>query len=165
MAAVPCPVCGGTGRLLSDTCPLCDDASAGQPSTPTVIQNASAAASVSSPGSKDPIVMYVILRNDLDWPAGAMVNQACHACAAVTWASREDAQAMSYFSEVEGQMTTVTMGVSDEAQLNKIADKLRAGGVQFRIWTEQPENVASALATWPRRRSELQRYFKGIKRY
>lgn len=54
---------------------------------------------------------------DLDWPAGAMVNQACHACTAVTWEAKEDPEAVEYFTEAEGQMTTVTMGAADPSSI------------------------------------------------
>ncbi|CAE8615697.1 unnamed protein product [Polarella glacialis] len=121
--------------------------------------------SASAPVRKDPLVMYVMIRKDLDWPMGALMNQACHASSAVTWEAREDTQAVDYFSEVEGQMTTMTMGAADEVELRKVAEKLFAAGFPARLWVEQPEGVASALATWPRRRSELQKFFKGIKRF
>eukprot|EP00747_Dinoflagellata_sp_TGD_P007958 gnl/TRDRNA2_/TRDRNA2_117587_c0_seq2.p1 gnl/TRDRNA2_/TRDRNA2_117587_c0~~gnl/TRDRNA2_/TRDRNA2_117587_c0_seq2.p1 ORF type:complete len:163 (+),score=43.36 gnl/TRDRNA2_/TRDRNA2_117587_c0_seq2:40-528(+) len=114
-------------------------------------------------GKKDPLVMYVVLRKDLDWPMGAMVNQACHAASAVSWESREDPQAIAYLTQAEGQMTTVTMGAKDEAELQKAADRLKAAGIPYKVWVEQPEGVSSALATWPRRRSEMQKCFKGLK--
>lgn len=114
---------------------------------------------------KDPQVMYVVLRQDLDWPTGALLNQACHAGVAAAWDARADPEAILYFSEVEGQMTTVTLGVADEAQLLRLADKLGAGGVPCKLWTERPANVLSALATWPRRRSAMQKFIRGIKRF
>ncbi|CAK0879837.1 unnamed protein product [Prorocentrum cordatum] len=116
-------------------------------------------------GAADPLVMYVVLRQDLEWPTGALINQACHAVAAVAWEAREDPESVAYLSEVEGQMTTVTLGAPDGAQLAKLADKLSARGVPFRLWTEQPEHVTSALATWPRRRSAVQKLLKGFKRF
>ena len=97
--------------------------------------------------------MYVLLRRDLEWPAGAVINQACHLSTAVTWEAREDPEAIAFCSEVEGQMTNVTMGASDEAQLRKVAEKLMAKGIPLKLWVEQPEDMAVGLATWPRRRS------------
>merc|ERR1719468_802000 len=82
--------------------------------------------------AKDPLVMYVALRRDLDWPMGAMVNQACHACAAVAWEARDDAQAAAFFSEAEGQMTQFTMGVDDLGRFEKLVEKLRAADVPHR---------------------------------
>mmetsp|Transcript_17168 Transcript_17168/g.55448 ORF Transcript_17168/g.55448 Transcript_17168/m.55448 type:complete len:110 (-) Transcript_17168:17-346(-) len=109
--------------------------------------------------------MYVVLRKDLDWPVGAQVNQACHACAAVAWEARDDPVAAAFFSEAEGQMTQHTLGASDLGQFTKLSDKLCAAGVRFRVWVEQPESVPSSLATWPRRRSEIKRLFNGVNRF
>ena len=32
----------------------------------------------SSPAFSDPLVQYILLRKDLEWPTGAVVSQACH---------------------------------------------------------------------------------------
>ncbi|CAE8602985.1 unnamed protein product [Polarella glacialis] len=87
--------------------------------------------SASAPVRKDPLVMYVMIRKDLDWPVGALMNQACHASSAVTWESREDTQAVDYFSEVEGQMTTMTMGAADEVELRKVRRACCPGILRF----------------------------------
>merc|ERR1712194_230267 len=108
-------------------------------------------------GPKDPLVMYVVLRKDLGWPVGALVNQACHATAKVAWEAKDDPESAIYFSEAEGQMTTHTMGAADSAQFNKLAEKLCDAGVPHKVWVEHPENVASSLATWPRRRSQVKK--------
>merc|ERR1719330_751015 len=131
---------------------------------------ASSASTTASPhsgaaSSGDPLVMYVLVRKDLDWPMGALMNQACHACTAVAWEARNDPQAAAYFSETERQMITYSMGASDVAQMEKLAGKLQAAGVPHRVWTEQPEDVPTSLATWPRRKSEVQKCFNGIKRF
>lgn len=109
--------------------------------------------------------MYVLIRQDLEWPMGALVNQACHACVAVAWDAREDPEAVEYMSQDSGFMTKYTLGAKDEAELTKVADKLTAAGTPFKLWVEQPENIPVCLATWPRRRSEVQKQFKGVKQF
>merc|ERR1712176_1207637 len=110
--------------------------------------------------------MYVLLRKDLDWPIGALINQACHACAAVAWEAKEDAEAIAYLGESAGcQMTKYAMGAKDEAELAKIGGKLRDAGVPYKLWAEQPENIPVCLATWPRRKSAVEKCFKGVKRF
>mmetsp|Transcript_12065 Transcript_12065/g.28745 ORF Transcript_12065/g.28745 Transcript_12065/m.28745 type:complete len:183 (-) Transcript_12065:61-609(-) len=114
---------------------------------------------------EDPLVMYVVLRKDLDWPVGALMNQVCHLSTSVAWEAKQDTEAAFYFSEVEGQMITATLGADSQATLSKLADKLQAAGVPHKVWVEQPEGVAVGLATWPRRRSAVQAHFKGVKRF
>merc|ERR1712224_477428 len=105
-----------------------------------------------------------VLRKDLGWPAGAMINQASHLSMSVAWDARHDDEAIQYMSNSGGQMVTYTMGVKDEEELMNLVNNLKDGGIPFRTWEEHPENVVVGLATWPRRRSELQKFFKGIKR-
>mmetsp|Transcript_64206 Transcript_64206/g.139677 ORF Transcript_64206/g.139677 Transcript_64206/m.139677 type:complete len:221 (+) Transcript_64206:40-702(+) len=119
----------------------------------------------SSSSKSDPLVIYVLLRTDLDWPVGALINQACHAVAAVAWEARTDEEAAVYLSEAEGQMVKATLGVSSEADLTKAAEKLRAAGLPFKLWVEQPEDIPVCIATWPRRRSEFKRPLKGFRRF
>lgn len=113
----------------------------------------------------DPLVVYVLLRKDLEWPVGALINQACHATAAVVWEARADADAIRYLGEEEGQMVKSTLGAKNEAQLLKVAKRLEAAGVPFKLWVEQPEDIPVCLATWPRRRSTLKKPFKGVSRF
>lgn len=113
----------------------------------------------------DPLVMYIVLRKDLDWPTGAIINQACHVSAAVAYDARDDPDAITYITEVEGQMNKATLGAKSEGELKSLAEKLSEAGIPHKLWIEQPEGVASALATWPRRRSQMQKLFKKFKRF
>mmetsp|Transcript_133272 Transcript_133272/g.242778 ORF Transcript_133272/g.242778 Transcript_133272/m.242778 type:complete len:191 (+) Transcript_133272:144-716(+) len=123
------------------------------------------ATSMSDGAKPDPLVMYIVLNKDLDWPTGAIINQACHVSAAVAYDAREDPDAIAYLTEVEGQMNKATLGAKSEGELKSLADKLSEAGVPHKLWIEQPEGVASALATWPRRRSQIQKLFKKFKRF
>merc|ERR1719221_1524687 len=115
--------------------------------------------------SVDPLVMYVLLRKDLEWPIGAVINQACHLCTAVAWEAKTDSEAVEFMSEASAQMTNYTMGAKDTAELDKVAGRLRDAGLPFKLWVEQPENISVGLATWPRRKSVVEKCFKGVRRF
>ena len=55
------------------------------------------------PGPK--LVQYIALRKDLlatlNWPLGALVAQACHACSAVLHIHRDDTDTQAYLAEVD----------------------------------------------------------------
>lgn len=100
--------------------------------------------------------MYIVLREDLasSWPRGALVAQACHASTAVTAMVLQQpevyAAAVPYFSpQAVDSMRKVVVGTSDEASLRKIATDLESASVPHKLWIEQPENVATCIATVP----------------
>ena len=108
----------------------------------------------------DPIVQFVVIRRDLlktlEWPVGSVIAQACHACLAVTWENRDDADVAAYLApEKIDSMYKVTKEVKGEPQLLTLAEKLKAEGVVHRVWMEQPENIPTALAVKPYPRSRI----------
>jgi hypothetical protein len=52
-------------------------------------------------------------------------------------------------------MHKVTLEVKNESQLELLVSRLREHGVEFVEWTEQPENLLTALCTRPYRRADL----------
>lgn len=54
----------------------------------------------------------------------------------------------------------VVLECKGEAQLRTLSDKLTADGVVHKLWIEQPEGYATAVATEPERKSTLAAYFK-----
>lgn len=54
-------------------------------------------------------------------------------------------------------------GKEQEEKLRAIAEKLRVAGADHHLWVEQPENFPTCLASAPRRKSDLQKHFKGLK--
>ena len=94
-----------------------------------------------------------------------MVNQACHACVQMAWDAREDPLFRAYVSAEEGQMTKVTLGAKDEGELRKVAKRLDERKLRYAMWTEMPENILAGLASWPNRRSVLQKAIKGLRRF
>jgi len=57
----------------------------------------------------------------------------------------------------------VVLEIKGETQLRNLATKLREAGVGHKLWVEQPEDFATALATAPARKSEVAHHFKKLK--
>ncbi|THD21286.1 Peptidyl-tRNA hydrolase II [Fasciola gigantica] len=112
------------------------------------------------------LVQYIVIRRDLmsllNWPLGALVAQGCHAATAAIHTYRTRAETAAYFDQLD-RMHKVVLGVTDEAELNALATRLTEAGVEHWLWIEQPENLATALATRPYPKSEVQACFKGLK--
>lgn len=116
----------------------------------------------------DPLVQYVVLRRDLwtdlGWPLGSIVAQACHAATAALWESRDSPAAQEYCAPGQlDNMHKVVLEIKGETQLRNLAEKLAAADVPYKLWTEQPENFPTCLATPPARKSEMSQYFKKLK--
>lgn len=123
------------------------------------------AASPSTASPTNPIVQYVVLRKDLGaslgWPLGSICAQAAHAAVAAVWEHRDhpDVEAYCAPDAIDG-MHKVVLEVKGETQLVNLAAKLADAGVAHKLWTEQPENVPTCLATRPCRKDEVQALFK-----
>ncbi|KDD75858.1 hypothetical protein H632_c467p1 [Helicosporidium sp. ATCC 50920] len=103
---------------------------------------------------EDPLVQYVVLREDLHttggWQLGSLVAQGCHASLAAVWDSREAADTQAYLSsQNRAHMRKVVLAVRDEEALRALAAKLHDKGLGHCLWIEQPENEATCLATVP----------------
>eukprot|EP00470_Lotharella_oceanica_P013861 CAMPEP_0170199832 /NCGR_PEP_ID=MMETSP0040_2-20121228/69550_1 /TAXON_ID=641309 /ORGANISM="Lotharella oceanica, Strain CCMP622" /LENGTH=192 /DNA_ID=CAMNT_0010449983 /DNA_START=103 /DNA_END=681 /DNA_ORIENTATION=+ len=59
-------------------------------------------------------------------------------------------------------MHKVILSAKNEGALLKAAKALEQGGVGYKLWVEQPENIPTALATYPRPRSEIQPCTKNL---
>jgi len=118
--------------------------------------------------SADPLMQYVVLRSDLwkerGWPLGSLAAQAAHAATAALWLSRESEETKAYCSpgSVDG-MTKVVLEAENEAALRELAESLKKAGIAHKLWVEQPENEATALAASPNRKSVLGPAFAGLK--
>ena len=133
------------------------------------------------------VVQYIFLRRDLAWPAGAMAAQAAHASvAAVVEALQqhhnyEPARHYTHANHLP-HMTKCVYGVDSRTQLEHVRDQWNA---QFSIvapdaigstapeamtttrtlywWVEQPENIPTALATWPvERTNKVSKFIKKL---
>eukprot|EP00397_Hematodinium_sp_SG-2012_P054319 GEMP01065408.1.p1 GENE.GEMP01065408.1~~GEMP01065408.1.p1 ORF type:complete len:116 (+),score=30.25 GEMP01065408.1:201-548(+) len=110
------------------------------------------------------IVQYVVVRTDLKWPLGAVVAQGCHASvAAVTQALRENSADATEYTKDLATMTKFVLAGDSEEQLVQISEKLKEANIGHWLWQEQPENVPSALASFPAPKEQLQPFFKKFK--
>ena len=70
------------------------------------------------------LVQFVVVRRDLltslSWPVGSVIAQACHACTAVSWSCRDDADVQAYL-QAEDSMTKVVKECKGEKQLLALA--------------------------------------------
>lgn len=119
-----------------------------------------------------PIVQYIVLRRDLDWPKGAMAAQAAHASVAAVAQALEaqSDEAKRYISpENLPHMTKYVYGVDNLEELEQVKQKWND---QFSIeekptsywWVEQPENIPTAFATWPvERTNKVSKVVKNMK--
>lgn len=117
-------------------------------------------------GTSRVLVQYVVVRSDLltelKWPIGAVIAQACHASTAVLHLFREDPNTREYTEKLES-MHKVVLEATCEAKLTQLSQKLADAGVDHKLWTEQPENIPTCLATKPYSKTEVQAHFKNFK--
>ena len=126
-------------------------------------------ASPEGTGENGTIVQYIVLRRDLwealGWPLGPVVAQGAHAATAALaqGLASEDAAARAY---VEGEaldsMHKVVLEVKGETQLRNLSRKLVDEQIAHKLWVEQPEGVATALALKPYPRNDVQHLMKKL---
>ena len=110
------------------------------------------------------ILQYVVVRSDLGWPLGALIAQACHASsAAIAVALRKEDEATKTYVDNLDSMHKVVLEAKDEASLKKLEEALKGNSIEHKLWTEQPENIYTCLATKPYAKEDIQKYFKKFK--
>ena len=60
-------------------------------------------------------------------------------------------------------MHKIVVGVQNEADLINLSKQLTLDEIRHKLWTEQPENYPTCLATKPYAKSRLENYFKAFK--
>eukprot|EP00197_Chlamydomonas_leiostraca_P007025 CAMPEP_0202861616 /NCGR_PEP_ID=MMETSP1391-20130828/2955_1 /ASSEMBLY_ACC=CAM_ASM_000867 /TAXON_ID=1034604 /ORGANISM="Chlamydomonas leiostraca, Strain SAG 11-49" /LENGTH=149 /DNA_ID=CAMNT_0049541033 /DNA_START=145 /DNA_END=594 /DNA_ORIENTATION=- len=128
---------------------------------------AAASGNGAAPAQQDPVLQYVVLRKDLwqelKWPLGSVVAQACHASTAAMWMNKDDEVTCQYLSEANlDHMHKVVLEVKGESQLKELSAKLEEAGIKHKLWTEQPENYPTCLATKPYPKSQVAPHFKKL---
>uniref|UniRef100_L7M2B4 peptidyl-tRNA hydrolase n=1 Tax=Rhipicephalus pulchellus TaxID=72859 RepID=L7M2B4_RHIPC len=116
--------------------------------------------------SRGMFVQYVVVRSDLltelSWPIGAVIAQACHACTAVLTIFRNDPNTIAYTKNVD-DMHKVVLAASTDSELISLSETLEAANIDHKLWTEQPENIPTCLATKPYVKADVQKFFKDFK--
>ncbi|KAG0463172.1 hypothetical protein HPP92_021648 [Vanilla planifolia] len=136
---------------------------------PTAMTTTPPTSSNAGDGTAEPsdvLVQYVVLRRDLinTWPLGSIVTQGCHAAVFAIWSHVDRADTTAYLAASNiHSMYKVTLEVKGEAQIKNLAEKLKADGIEHKLWIEQPENIPTCLATRPYPKSLVSSYFKKLK--
>ncbi|KAL7750929.1 hypothetical protein RI367_003508 [Sorochytrium milnesiophthora] len=113
----------------------------------------------------DALTVFIVVRRDLlktlQWPVGSLIAQGCHATSAALWRFRQHAATNEYMSEdnIE-RMHKVVYEVKGEPQLQALAAQLETASIDHCVWREMPENMLTALATRPYRKSEVGDVFR-----
>ena len=55
------------------------------------------------------------------------------------------------------------MQIADENGLRQLTEVLTVNGVDHKLWIEQPENIATCLATKPYPKQDIERHFSALK--
>lgn len=112
--------------------------------------------------NKEPIVQYILVRNDLNWNKGAMIAQSCHASVAVIANTLTSLSTRLYLDDLEN-MHKVVLKADKVGDLEQIENKLKEANIAHHVWIEKPENIATCLAVSPQPKSLVQAFFKHLK--
>jgi peptidyl-tRNA hydrolase len=110
----------------------------------------------------DPIVQYIAMRSDLKWPKGALIAQCCHSSVAAIHQNYADEKTIEYLNKLDS-MHKIVVAVLNETDLISLSKQLNENEIKHKLWTEQPENYATCLATKPYNKSLIEKFFKAFK--
>ncbi len=109
-------------------------------------------------------MQYLVLLRPKGFSVGALVAQGAHAAVAAVFASRDAEHTRSYCEPAAvDRMHKVCLEAPSREALEALAASLAAARVAHKLWVEQPEGVATALATAPYPRSALRPFFAALK--
>jgi len=110
----------------------------------------------------DPIVQYIAMRSDLKWPKGALIAQCCHSSIAAIHLNYTDEHTIQYLASLD-TMHKIVVAVLSENDLVTLSQQLNENNIKHKLWTEQPENYPTCVATKPYPKSFVERFFKTFK--
>jgi peptidyl-tRNA hydrolase len=143
-------------------------ASASSSSSAAASSSTSSSSSAAAAGGAgdDTLVQYLVLHRPKGFSLGALVAQGAHAAVAAVFASRDAPHTRAYCDPARiDAMHKVCLEAPSREALEALAAALEAATppVAFKLWVEQPEGVATALATAPYPRSTLRPLFAALK--
>ncbi len=110
----------------------------------------------------DYLIQYIVLRKDLNWPTGALIAQSCHASSAALHIFATDHLTQLYLNDLDN-MHKCILGINSLDELKTLNTTLINNQINFKLWTEQPENTPTCLATKPYYKKEIETFFKAFK--
>ncbi|XP_067935069.1 putative peptidyl-tRNA hydrolase PTRHD1 [Watersipora subatra] len=112
------------------------------------------------------LLQYVVVRKDLitmlKWPVGAVIAQACHACAATMVLYSDDELTKAYTTDLDN-MHKCVLEIDNEEKLQELSKRLEQENILHKLWIEQPENYPTCLVTKPYKKEQVQPFFKKLK--
>ena len=81
---------------------------------------------------------------------------------AAVWLNKEDAVTLDYLSNLD-RMHKIIVAAESEQAVRDTALALDTAGIPHKLWIEQPEGIATCLATKPCKRKDTQDFFKAFK--
>ncbi|RNA41264.1 peptidyl-tRNA hydrolase PTRHD1 [Brachionus plicatilis] len=110
----------------------------------------------------DPIVQYIAVRSDLKWPKGALIAQGSHASVAAIHLNYDDPDTKAYLQSVDS-MHKIVVAIPSLTEIKELDETLLTNNIKFKLWTEQPENIPTCLATKPYSKKAVEHFFKSYK--
>lgn len=112
--------------------------------------------------SDDPIIQYIVVRGDLDWPRGSLMANASHASVAAIYKTIETDSTKKYLNYLE-DMHKIVLKAENLNELESVELKLKENKISHYKWIEKPEMMPTALATAPLSKLLLKSYFRKLK--
>ncbi|GAW81917.1 hypothetical protein, conserved [Plasmodium gonderi] len=113
---------------------------------------------------ENPIVQYILINKEIldkKWPLGSIIAQACHACVAVIAENQDDQEVKEYVSvEKINNMHKVILRIDSTNEIKNLSSILDKNCLKYKIWTEYPENIQSAVALKPYYKNTIKDYLK-----
>ncbi|KJP86951.1 hypothetical protein AK88_03350 [Plasmodium fragile] len=113
---------------------------------------------------ENPIVQYILVNKEIldkKWPLGSVIAQACHACVAVIAENQEDQVVKEYLcAEKINNMHKVILRIEDTNEIKNLSSILEGACLKYKIWTEFPENIQTAVALKPYYKDTVKEYLK-----
>lgn len=117
---------------------------------------------------KEVIVQYIIVRNDAyrnqERSFNQLLQHTSSAAAAVIHKYYHHKNTREYLKDLDGMRKKVFQ-VENEEELFALENNLVSNEIDYKMWTKQPGNYATCIATRPYPITEISHYFKTVKLY
>ena len=91
-----------------------------------------------------------------------LLAQGCHAAIAAVIKNLDKQPTQAYLDNLESMYKVVLKAETDD-QLEVLISKLEAQDIDHYVWTEQPENIRTCVASAPNDKARLQPLFRSFK--
>lgn len=106
-------------------------------------------------------LQYIVVRNDLHYPVGALMAQAAHAAVLAIHTFKDDRETAAFLSR-PGEMRTVILQCTRD-ELARLEQALSSSRIKHAPWVELPENDRTAIGLAPTRKSAVAEMLRGLR--